>query len=395
METQIRNPKSEIRNKSQIRNPKRNERLDSPFLFAVAFLSVPGVLCGSTAFADWPLFRGNPEQTGVVTEALPDPLEVRWKVQVKRGIASTAAIVKGVVYVGSFDEHLYAFDLASGERKWKFKGGSFKAPPSFFEGAVYIGDEDGVFYCIDAAKGTKRWDVDIDATISGGANFAGDLVVFGSHDSTLHALHRADGKPAWKYKTKQGPVFGSALVADGQTFVAGCDSMLHIVDVKSGKGIAQVELSGQSGSTPTFKDGKLYVPNMANQVQAVDLAKRQVVWTFEAEQSQPFNCSAAVTDKRVIVGGDEGAVFAIDAAKGTQVWAFPTKKGRVESSPVVAGSRVYVGTTAGTLYVLDLNKGKEMQKLQLGKGITASPAVAEGCLVIGTTDGILYCLGKK
>ena len=31
----------------------------------------------------------------------------------------------------------------------------------------------------------------------------------------------------------------------------------------------QVELSGQSGSTPAFKGGKLYVPNMTNQVQAI------------------------------------------------------------------------------------------------------------------------------
>jgi outer membrane protein assembly factor BamB len=352
------------------------------------FAGALGLLRG----ADWPLFRGA-AQNGVAAEALPDPLEVRWKVQLKRGIGSTAAAAGGVVYVGCFDENLYAFELASGQEKWKFKGGSFKAPASVHDGAVYIGDEDGTFYCVDAAKGTKRWAVEIDATITGGANFFGDLVVFGAHDSTLYALHRADGKPAWKYKTKQGPVFGSVLVADGQTFVAGCDSMLHVVDVKSGKGVAQIELGGQSGSTVAFKAGKLYVPNMANQVQALDLAKRDAVWTFDADQG--FNSSAAVTAKHVIAGCDDGNVYALDPVKGKPVWTYRTKKGRVESSPVVAGNRVYVGGSSGTLYVLDLDKGTEVQKLPLGKGITASPAVADGCLVIGTTDGWLYCLGKK
>jgi len=56
---------------------------------------------------------------------------------------------------------------------------------------------------------------------------------------------------------------------------------------------------------------------------------------------------------------------------------------------------VYVGTTSGAFHVLDLEKGQELQKLQLGKGITASAAIANGSLVIGTTDGMLYCLGKK
>jgi outer membrane protein assembly factor BamB len=45
--------------------------------------------------------------------------------------------------------------------------------------------------------------------------------------------------------------------------------------------------------------------------------------------------------------------------------------------------------------VLDLAKGKELRKFELGRSILASPAVGEGCLVIGTTDGMLYCLGKK
>jgi outer membrane protein assembly factor BamB len=349
----------------------------------------------SVLLADWPLFRGGTTQTGVTKEALPDPLEIRWQTKLGRGIGSTAAIVDGVVYVGCYDEHLYAFDLASGKPKWKFKGGSFKASPSVLDGAIYLGDEDGVFYCVDAAKGTKRWDLDTEYKITGGANFAGNLVLFGADDSTLYAVNRADGKVVWKYRTKQGPIYGSAIVADGKTFVAGCDSMLHIVDVKEGKGLAQVELSGPSGSTTAYLGGKLYIPNMGNQVQAVDLAKREVAWSFESDQPEAFNCSAAVTDKRVVVGSDDGKVYALDPVKGTAVWSFATDKGRVECSPVIAGQRVYVGTTAGALYVLDLEKGTQLQKLQLGRGITASAAVSDGRLVIGTTDGVLYCLGKK
>ena len=66
---------------------------------------------------DWPLFRGNPLQTGVASSALPADLVVRWKFKTKDSIEAAAAIVNGVVYAGSFDEHLYALDLATGKEK--------------------------------------------------------------------------------------------------------------------------------------------------------------------------------------------------------------------------------------------------------------------------------------
>jgi outer membrane protein assembly factor BamB len=56
---------------------------------------------------------------------------------------------------------------------------------------------------------------------------------------------------------------------------------------------------------------------------------------------------------------------------------------------------VYFGNTGGTFFVVDLEKGTELQRMPLGRAITASPAVGDGYLVIGTTDGMLYCLGKK
>ena len=52
------------------------------------------VVISGLALADWPLFRGNPLQTGVVKEALPDKLEVLWKFKAEDGFESAAAIDK-------------------------------------------------------------------------------------------------------------------------------------------------------------------------------------------------------------------------------------------------------------------------------------------------------------
>jgi outer membrane protein assembly factor BamB len=347
-----------------------------------------------SSFADWPLFRGNPLQTGIATAELPDKLVVRWKFATKVGIEGTAAIVGNTVYAGSLDEHLYALDLNTGAVKWKLKLGPIKAPVSVRRGAVYVGDEDGMFYCVDAKAGTLRWKYETGGDISSGANFEGDHVLFGSGDQHLYCLSE-EGKLQWKFKVPGGPVMGTPVVAQGRTFAAGCDSTLHVIETAKGKEIASVELGGQVAASAAVVGDHFYVGTMTNQVLAVDLKKNAIAWTYEVEEgAQPFYSSAAVTDQLVIIGGRDRQVHALDRKTGKKVWTRETGK-KVDSSPVVVGRRVHVGSLDGNLYVLDLAKGTIVQKVALGRGIVASPAVAGGCLVIGTTDGVLYCLGAK
>jgi outer membrane protein assembly factor BamB len=357
-------------------------------------LSSSAVTLSSCHGADWPLFRGNALQTGVAASPLPEALGVRWTFKAKDAVESTAAIVDGTVYVGSLDEHLYALDLATGRQKWAYKAGPIKAPVSVRQGLVYVGDADGLFHCVDAATGTKRWTFETGAEITSGANFAGDNVLFGSGDETLYCLS-PDGKRLWEFKIQGGPVNGTPAVVGERTFVAGCDSSLHVLDTVKGKEITAVDLGGQVGATVAVAGDRLYVGTMASQVLAVDWNKGEVLWTFEADnRRQPFYASAAVTDSLVVAGSRDRRVYGLDRQTGKEVWSFPTRN-RVESSPVVAGTRVYVGSLDGNLYVLNLAKGTELQQLALGSPVSASPAVDGNSLVIGTHDGRVYCLGAK
>src|SRR5262249_18835568 len=163
----------------------------------------------------------------------------------------------------------------------------------------------------------------------------------------------ADGKKAWQFKVPGGPVMATPPVADGRTYVSGCDSKLHFVNVKTGMELATIDLEGQTGATPAIRGDALYVGTMSNQVLAIDIKDKKVTWAFESTRNQPFFASAAVTDKLVVAGGRDKRVYAIDRATGKQVWTFVTE-GRIESSPVIVGNRVYVGSMDEHLYVIDL-----------------------------------------
>ena len=126
---------------------------------------------------------------------------------------------------------------------------------------------------------------------------------------------------------------------------------------------------------------------------ALDLKARRIAWRYSQPDAQfPYYSSAALDDGRVIVGGRDKVVHAIDAATGKSAWTFATRA-RVDSSPVVAGGRVYIGSSDGRLYVLDSASGKKLWEFDAGAGLTASPAVAAGKVIIGAQDGRIYAFG--
>ena len=92
---------------------------------------------------------------------------------------------------------------------------------------------------------------------------------------------------------------------------------------------------------------------------AVDLKAKKVAWTYKhPERNFPFYSSPTLAGDRVIVGGRDKMVHALDRKTGKSLWTFATGA-RVDSSPVVVGGRAYIGSNDGKLYVLDVAVGQE------------------------------------
>jgi outer membrane protein assembly factor BamB len=231
--------------------------------------------------------------------------------------------------------------------------------------------------------------------ITAGSNFHGDNILVGSHDSTLYCLD-PNGKKLWDFKI-DGPVNGSPAVIGDVTFVAGCDSIFHAVDLKTGQELWNVDLGGQAAATAAIAGEMAYVGTMTNQVVAVDLKVKKKGWTFEPlKRAQPFYASAAVKEKWVITASRDKKVYALDRETGKEVWSFITEA-MVDSSPVIIGDKVYIGCLSSTaeFYVLDLKTGNKIQELTLDSAITGSVSVGPDCVFVGTEKGSVYCLGKK
>jgi outer membrane protein assembly factor BamB len=346
--------------------------------------------------ADWPLFRGDALMNGVGTARLPDQLDERWTFKTKDAIEGAPAVVDGVVYVASLDKHLYAIELASGKQKWKVKLGPSRASPSVKGNRIYLGDLDGKFYCVDAAEGKLLWTFEAEGEIDASANFHGENILFGCHDSNLYCLNPA-GKKVWDIKM-DGPINAAAAVVGDRTFATGCsDGILHVIDARNGKELGTIDLGGQAVATASVVEDRIYLSMVSNQVISADWKTMKKLWAFEAPKRQmAFYSSTAVCSGIVVAGSRDKKVYGIDAKTGQEKWNFATD-GQVDASPVIVGERVYVGclSNEGNFYVLDLKTGKKIQELNLDSAVGGSVGVGPDCVLVGTDKGTLYCLGKK
>jgi outer membrane protein assembly factor BamB len=140
-------------------------------------------------------------------------------------------------------------------------------------------------------------------------------------------------------------------------------------------------------------DGTAYFGTFDNEVLALDLKTHSFKWRYKhPEREFPFYSSAAVSGGRVVVGGRDKMIHALDATTGKAAWTYMTRA-RVESSPAIAGSRVYVGSGDGRFYVFDLATGAKLWEYDMAGPLSASPAIAGGRIVIGSQDGRLVCFG--
>ncbi len=361
---------------------------------ALAF-GLNATVLGQQRSDDWPMFRGSEKLWGVSETSLPDPLQLRWTFQAMESIESSAAIVDGVVYVGSADGTLHAVDLASGKARWQYKtkGPIGESSPCVRGGLAYIGDLDGVFHAVDAATGKVRWTHQAEQEIKSSPIWFDNHVFIGSYDQYLYCLSATEGSLIWKFKA-DGPVHCTPSIDSGRIFISGCDEIFRAVSLSTGKELFHLPLYAYTGASPAVRDELVYVGTFGNEVMAIDLKKRVPRWRYQHPvRNFPFYSSAAVANDRIVVGGRDKIVHCLNRATGKTFWTFSTRA-RVESSPLIAGNRVFVGSNDGHLYVLDLATGKKLWDFTAGAPLSASPAASLGTLVIGSQDGALYCFGS-
>ena len=152
--------------------------LVATLLFALALIFTPQLktLVGTPAPVpgdDWPMYLHDIQRTATSAEVVLSPdnanrLTKQWAFKTNGAIAASPTIVKGTVYIGSWDGFEYALDAVTGSVKWKTYLGTTTGrcdPPKIgitssaavLDDVVYVGGGDSYWYALDAYTGKVQW----------------------------------------------------------------------------------------------------------------------------------------------------------------------------------------------------------------------------------------------
>jgi outer membrane protein assembly factor BamB/tRNA A-37 threonylcarbamoyl transferase component Bud32 len=358
-----------------------------------ALLAISQLAPAAEAKAGQEMSSAAPADTVSAKVHADDSIQVKplWVFKCEDEIRRKATVARGMVFVGAYDNNLYAINSESGEFVWKFPasdsvGGS---TPFVYEDAVFIGSADKHLYSLQAANGRMNWRFATNGPIYSSPNVRFDHVFFGSDDGFCYAVNANHGRQAWKTNAYSA-VRSTPFVDEDRVFFGTEGGYIFCLELATGKIKWQSQAKRAVTSSPTVADADIvFVGSLDSTVYALDASSGWVIWRFRTRR--PIISSPVVHDGAVYIGSSDGSLYAIDMDTGRQLWAFETE-GQVASSPAVWGGSVYFGSTDGNLYSLGLKRGELKWRFETQSPIISSPVIVDGTIYIGSTDHNLYAL---
>jgi outer membrane protein assembly factor BamB len=351
---------------------------------------------------------------------VPPHTEV-WNVKVNGPVASVFT-ENGVVYAGTSDRAVYAFDAQTGRALWRhlMDHGATSYMTLTDDGALvaangYNGvaptDWTGGVYSLDASTGKLLWSVDAivvvgldsaknvvyagaavkddltggvtalaartgellwtfsfptEVDLAGGVAQSGGVVYVTTARGEIFALSAASGDQLWRYSDpavsfQQPPTIANGVVyaCNSRGRLSSASPVLYAVEARTGRGLWQRPLgSGLVSFIPGVESGLIFVGVVR-----------------EASPSSP----------------DASELVALNAATGQPLWHVPIG-GNAWSAISAPNNLVYTGDSLGKLGARQATTGNHLWSYQAAGALDAGLAVADGVAYAGSSNGRVYAV---
>ncbi len=403
-------------------------------LSALLTLSLVGctTLHDSSTAGNWPTALQGVDRTNSTSELLTAPLVPLWQrdlapVELNRRVSklqlSSPAIYGGVLYVGSTDERLYAFELATGKRLWRFDaGGAIESSPTVTETKVCFGSSGGFFRCLDKKEGRELWSFNAKSEITSSAldgtsgTASTGLIYLYSADDRLYALDSATGERVWVYSRSpfftvsrriiSSPASDSAKKRIYQLF---SDGTLAALDGTTGILLWEKQIiedfwtTSEARRTPIVDGKVLYIIDGNSSILALNTEDGT-----ELDIDTTANATDIVLSNGwLLVSGTDGLTL-LDQRSSEVIWKRRPERGEI-TTLFIAGDKVvllsrfeyepaglgFLARERGYIEVLSLESGASVWGKRLKGTVTAAASVGQGALALHRNDGLLSLYTSK
>jgi outer membrane protein assembly factor BamB len=344
-----------------------------------------------------PTFAGLGVGDVQVVEALGDEwgqadqsVTALWRFQCEDEVRSSPTIHNGVLFVGAYDNNLYAVDIQNGSFKWKYpasEGISSSPVVAPEENLVLFGSLDQHLYAVETRTGHVSWTVKTQAPVQSSPTVAHGHVFFGSDDGNLYAVRLSTGRIQWTWAG--GVPIRTRPLVTGELIVVGLESGDVVGTDLAGQMAWRFKAKRAVASSPVEHEGLVFFGSLDWHIYALDIQRGWKVWTFRT--NKPVVSSPAIGDEKLYIGSVDGCLYALDLSSGKERWHYETE-GQITSSPAYVDGAVYFGGIDGKVYSLEAKSGRLRWSFETKGPVPSSPIVHEGVVYIGSMDHHIYAL---
>jgi len=271
---------------------------------------------------------------------------------------------------------------------WEFQcEDEIRGSPAFSNGTIFVGCYDNNMYAIDAQNGSFLWKFPSEGGVVSKPVFHEDNLIFGSEDHNLYAVYIRSGKLNWTYPTK-GPIRSSPLLAESHAFIGSDDTFLHAVNVHTGRQTWRVDAGSPVRSSPTIFDEFIYFGSEAGDFYCIDFSG-EIKWRYKAKRA--ITSSPILNKGIVYFGSVDSNLYALDGDTGWVIWRFRFDKPSISTAFIIE-NLLFTGAIDGVIYCLDASSSREIWRFSTQNQVTGSPMLYKDSLYCGSVDGSLYCL---
>ncbi|MGD8554361.1 MAG: serine/threonine-protein kinase [Anaerolineales bacterium] len=317
-----------------------------------------------------------------------DGVEEVWSFECEDEVRGSPTIHNGILYMGCYDNNLYAHDAKTGEFRWKYATeGGIPTRPAINDNVVFIASEDHRLYAVTADTGKQVWTYLTEGPIRSSPVAHEGHLFFGCDDGYLHVVNILSGRRAWRTEAA-GPIRSTPVIVDDRVLFGSETGHLYSTDFR-GEMKWRFRAKRAITGSPIMVEGVIYVGSMDGTLYALMAEAGWEVWRFRL--GKPTISTPAYSDGRIFTGCADGHIYAIDARSSQEVWRFKTEH-QVTSSPIIHEDSLYCGSVDGSMYCLDVRSGRKRWQFRTMGPITGTPVISDDILYFGSTDHRIYAL---
>lgn len=337
----------------------------------------------------WPTFGGDPQRT-LSRPALDIgiPLRHYWVTGLGSYIEYPPSYCDGMLYVNTFAGRTVALNARNGHTIWSRKGGHKPSTPAIAGPRLIVTSHDGTVTAYNRFDGRLLWRLQISSKVESSPIAIGRIVYFGATDGRLFAVYVRTGRVKWAYDTG-GRINSSPSISGNKIFITTYAGSIFALRRSDGQRIWNTYLQRDVVRYESFyasatTDGiRVFTIARSGKVYALSASTGKVIWT--AQVGGLGYSTPAIAHGRVFIGGFDGGLRAFRASNGELLWRRDLR-GRILGAAFVAGNLVFASTLETRTFALRVSDGKILWRLRIGK---YSPGIVTERHYFFTLNGIV------